>query len=482
MKKDFEKYIAANEVRAIDTLGKLVSIRSVKEDPVTTGTGEVFPFGKGVQDAFSCFLSEAEEFGFVTENIDNYGGHIDFGSGEETVGIVGHLDVVPEGGEWDFEPFSGEVKDGFILGRGTTDDKGPLTAALFAMKSLKDAGYEPDRRIRMIIGLDEETDWSGMEYYLDRVKAPDFGITPDSDFPVIYAEKGMMVFEIAKMIGNQDKNGLTLRKMSGSQAFNIVPENGRALVNHPDRKYYDRIEETAEAYKKETGREVKIRRAGASLEITAAGRAAHGSAPERGINAVSILFDFLGRLCFADEKLNEFIDFYNKKIGFTTDGSGLGVACSDERSGALTLNTGVVRFDGNVLSVSCDVRFPVTFNKEELYEKLMPFVDEYQVGVVKGRSERPLYFDPEGRFIQMLMNVYRENTGDLETAPIATGGATYAKACPNVAAFGGLFPGDPNCMHQKNEKLSVERFCQMIRIYTDVIYRMSSSSFVFDGD
>ena len=170
------------------------------------------------------------EMGFAVKNVDNYGGHIDFpGSGDKIMGILGHLDVVPAGDGWQHEPYGGEIEEGRLYGRGTSDDKGPVIACLFAMKALKEAGYQPKATIRLILGLDEETHWKGMEYYFARERKPDWGFTPDADFPLINGEKGMLVFDLAKKFARTSGEGLVLRSLSGGIAPNSVPDSCRAV-------------------------------------------------------------------------------------------------------------------------------------------------------------------------------------------------------------------------------------------------------------
>ena len=178
---DLTYWIEQNKGHALDALKELVRIQSDAGDPVHTSSGEIYPFGQGVQDAFAYMLSKGEEYGFSVQNVDGYGGHIQWTAGPaaETVGILGHLDVVPAQDGWSFDPYGGEETGGdgpegaFLQGRGTTDDKGPLLAAFYAMKALKDAGYEPRRRIRLILGLDEETGMTGMRHYLEQEGPPE---------------------------------------------------------------------------------------------------------------------------------------------------------------------------------------------------------------------------------------------------------------------------------------------------------------------
>lgn len=198
--------IEENKEDMLRMLQELIAIKSVAEE-----AGGEKPFGEGVQQAFSYVLEKAEEEGFLTKNVDNYGGHVELrGSGEKVMGIVGHLDVVPEGTGWEVPPYSGEIRDGKIYGRGTMDDKGPVVASFYAMKAVKECGAPLKDTVRLILGLDEETNWEGMEYYLSKEASPDYGFTPDGDFPAIHGEKGILVFDLVKKLSKSQGKGLEL--------------------------------------------------------------------------------------------------------------------------------------------------------------------------------------------------------------------------------------------------------------------------------
>lgn len=475
---DFIQKIEENKELQIQCLQDLVSIKSVVSNPVMTKNGEVYPFGKGVQDAFAYTLKLAKDMGFETKNVDNYGGHIDFGYGEETVGILGHLDVVPEGDGWTFEPYSGAVAGDYIYGRGTTDNKGPVIAALFAMKALKDAGYEPEKKIRLILGLDEETNWEGMDYYFSREKKPSYGFTPDAEFPALNGEKGIMNFDFAKKISKSSTGGLELRSLTGGSAANMVPEKARAVVKADDTQIYEQIKSYAAAFREDTGYKLHVKGMGKSLELTTEGISAHGATPEAGKNAISIMMAFLGRLNFANDDINVFIDFYNEYIGFDYNGVNLGCGFSDEPSGKLTLNAGVIHFEKQAVTLTINVRYPVTFTEEQVYDAILPVAGKYNLGVIKGKARAPIYMEPDSPMIQALMGVYQKYTGDTESRPQVIGGGTYARAAENIVAFGAMFPGDPDLMHQKDERLSIDRLMTMTKIYADAIYQLSQKSFV----
>ena len=462
--------IAENEAEMIDSLSQLLTIPSVAVE-----AGGTAPFGQEVQRAFECMMEMGQSAGFETWNADNYGGHIDFpGKERGIVGIVGHLDVVPEGDGWDFEPYGGEVIDGMICGRGTVDDKGPVVASFYAMKALKECGYEPKRTIRLILGLDEETNWDGMDYYLSKVKdVPEFGFTPDGDFPAIHGEKGIIVFDLAKKFAVSGEKGLELSSLSGGTAPNSVPDHARAVLYDSTGTGYEAVKEKVAAFRAEKGCKIKCKGIGKSFEITVQGVSAHGAKPEQGINAISVLMDFLGRLNFTNDDINGFIGFYNDHIGYDLNGERIGCAFQDEPSGKLVFNVGMIEADKKAVKLTVKVRYPVTMDDEAVYDGIMNVVDPYDIGIVKGKHQEPIYIPKDAPLIETMMEIYRKHTGDLESEPLVIGGGTYARALKNVVAFGARFPEEPELGHQKNECISIESMRKLTRIYAETIYRLS---------
>ncbi|MDO4868721.1 MAG: dipeptidase PepV [Bacillota bacterium] len=462
--------IEENKAEMISSLSQLIAIPSVATDEKGFR-----PFGEHVQNAYSRMLDMAQGDGFSVYNADNYGGHIDFpGKGEGIAGIVGHLDVVPEGDGWDFEPYGGAVIDGFVCGRGTVDDKGPVIASYYAMKALKECGFEPDKTIRLILGLDEETNWDGMKYYLSQVPdLPDCGFTPDGDFPVIHAEKGILVFDLVKKLPASRGKGLELSSIKGGTAANSVPDYARAVVNDTAGSGYALIKEMVANARTEKGWKINCKGVGKSFEISVKGVSAHGAHPERGENAISILMDFLSRLNFLNDGAADFIEFYNKRIGYDLKGANIGCEMHDELSGDLVFNVGMIDVDRNTARLTINVRYPVTCEGEQVYDRLLPVLSEYDIGVVKGKHQLPLYEDAESDLITTLMDIYRKHTGDLESRPLVIGGGTYARAMDNIVAFGARFPGQKELGHQKNECISIDDLMKLTRIYAEAAYELS---------
>lgn len=464
--------VEENKEEMLQTLQELIRIRSVVEP----AEGDK-PFGAGVQAAYDYMLKKSEEAGFEVTNVDNYGGHADLpGTSRRVMGIVGHLDVVPEGNGWDDEPYSGKIEDGYLYGRGTTDDKGPVVAAFYAMKALKECGIPMKDTVRLIYGLDEETDWIGMEHYLAHVEAPDYGFTPDGDFPAIHGEMGILVFDLVKKLAPSTSKGLELRSVTGGSAPNMVADSARAVVRDTSGGGYDALRAKVAAFREEKQMKINCKGVGKSFEITTEGIAAHGASPEKGLNAISVMMEFLGQLDFVNEEASVFVDFFNSHIGYELDGESLGCGFSDEPSGKLILNVGMIHVDAEAASLTVNVRYPVTMEAETVYEGIVKQLDSYNFGIVKGKAEEPIFIPKEDPMIETLMDIYKRQTGDVDSEPLVIGGGTYARAMDGIIAFGAKFPDEPDLMHQKNERISIDSLMKMTRIYAESIYRLAAES------
>lgn len=481
--------IEKNWDEEIACLGGMVAFPSINAPAVTEDEGRPeekrMPFGREVQGVFSYVLDKGREMGLDVENIDNYGGHLEWpgfeldekgeicGTAVETMGIIGHLDVVPAGEGWETDPFTLVREDGMLKGRGTQDDKGPVTAALYAIKALKDMGLTPRKNVRLILGLDEETNWDGLTRYLEKTDAPDFGFSPDGDFPVIYGEKGILTCGLAKKFSPGQDEGLQLRSITGGSAANMVAGSCRAILLAKDREEYRPIAARAASLREQGGVMISTRSAGKSLEVTVQGKPAHGAAPWNGVNAIAQMMAFLGEFNFSNDSVNEFLEFYNRCIGSETDGSSLGCSLTDEESGGTIVNVGLIEMDTKSAEITLCIRYPVTCRAEDIYTPMAAAAGRYDVGIVKKSDQLPLFLSRDNPMIKTMVSIYREHTGDEETEPLLIAGGTYARAFDNMVAFGGLFPGTPDRMHQAGEQLPEEDLKKMTLIYADAIYRLA---------
>ncbi|MDN5331737.1 MAG: succinyl-diaminopimelate desuccinylase [Tepidanaerobacteraceae bacterium] len=462
---DIEKAIELNEEPLIKSVCEIIKIRSVEDEPL-----EGKPFGEGVAHALDYALNLARSFGFRTRNLDNYVGWAEWGEGDEMVGILVHLDVVPEGSGWTYPPYGGEIHDGKIYGRGASDNKGPAMTALYALKTLKDAGVKFNRRVRVIFGTNEESGMRCIKYYLEHDEEPTMAFSPDAEYPIINGEKGILTFSLTCDFDDNEKakEGVTLISLRGGHRPNMVPDYAEAVLKG-DAVY---IEERFREFKERTGYDLELSKVDGTFAIKSHGVSAHGSIPHKGKNAVMQLIAFLSELDLVNERQGQFISFLNNKIGLDTTGKGLGVDFSDDISGMLTFNVGVIRMDGKSGEVVINIRYPIKYKGEDVISKIR----ENLIDIVRMEkiSDNPPHYVPEdSAIVRSLKSAYEKVTGE-KAYCFSIGGGTYARMFKNAVAFGPGFPGKPEVAHEKDEYIEIEDLLKNLRIYTNVLLELVS--------
>lgn len=443
---DTNKYID----ELIKTTQELIRIPSVKEPPA----GEGRPFGEPIARALEFSLAKGRELGFKTENFSGYAGHIEFGQGPETIGILCHLDVVPAGEGWSVEPYGGEIIDDKIYGRGTIDNKGPAVAALYALAALKDSGWQPQRRVRIILGTDEESGWGCMEHYMKVADKPELGFAPDAEFPVINSEKGILMVELSGKL--QSPPGITLKALRGGNRPNMVPDRCNVRLQGVQ-------EGQISSLATKVGAHLDVRKDEDGISLVFKGVSAHGSMPETGDNAVSYALAMLHQLGFEQG----IIGFLFDKIGFSHDGRGLNIEVKDTLSGPLTANMGVIGMEEDTVKVILDIRYPVSYREEQILAGISAILPD-DVTMVSRGGKAPLHVDADSELIKILQWVYEKHTGE-DAKLISIGGGTYARALENAVAFGPVFPGQPELAHQQDEFISTAHLQKLMEIYADAI-------------
>ena len=463
---NFIKLVENYKEDIIKSTQDIIAIKSVEEERKPN-----MPFGEGPYKALEFALNLAQEMGFETKNLDGYAGHADLGEGDETVGILVHLDVVPEGKGWTYPPYGGEIHDGKIYGRGTADDKGPAIACMYAMKALKESGVKLNKKIRIIFGTNEETGWGCMKHYFANEKAPDMAFTPDADFPVIHGEKGIIIFDLLKKLSSNSCNGIVLKSIKGGNAPNMVPDHCEIVLEVED---ISLIEEKLNKFVEDTNYPLSMENDGVNIKIIAKGISAHGSTPEKGENAISYLMAFLGELLTGSCDICEFINMYNEKIGFKHYGEGIGCGFKDDVSGKLNFNPGVIKGSEEEIKLTINVRYPIKSSAKEVYDGIREDLKDTGIELIEGDSDtKPLYVPKDNLLVEKLMKVYREQTGDVDSEPITIGGGTYARAMENAVAFGPAFPGQMDVAHQKDEFISIEHLMKITKIYAGALYELA---------
>ncbi len=445
---------------------ELIKIKSVEAKP-----GEGMPFGQGVADALEKSLNIANALGLNSKNIDGYAGHVEIGEGEEIMGILCHLDIVPEGSDWTYPPYNAEIHENKIYGRGAIDNKGPAVSALFALKAVKEAGVKLNKRVRLILGTDEESGWDGLEYYLKKETAPDFSFSPDASYPVIFAEKGILTFKVKMNFDKMDEdNKFKITAIKGGNAPNMVPDRCEAFIKYND---YEELEMKLQNYTINNDCNIELVREDDSAIIRAIGVSAHGSTPEEGVNAISHLLVFLHSLDLVQGPIGNFLDHFAKLIGTEYYGESIGCELSDDISGRLIFNVGTIDLNREYGEITVNIRYPVTMDKEDVFKGLRKAIKGTGFELVEGEHMPPLYVPRDDQLVQDLMKVYKEITGD-DSKPIAIGGGTYARAVKRAVAFGPLFPGEKELAHQKDEYIEIDDLLKNTKIYAQTIIRLCS--------
>ncbi len=424
----------------IKSIQKLISFPSVYDERTIRLDGA--PFGKANADCLDEFLSLASSMGFATKNYDGYAGEVVFGEGEPFA-ILAHLDVVPAGDGWRYPPFGGVIDNGNLYGRGTMDDKGPAVICLYALKALKDEGVIPQRQFKLIVGCNEETGWRCMEHYQKVALLPEEGFTPDADFPVIYAEKGILHLRLHFPLPSAP-----FTTFSGGTASNMVCDHAQAKLKFP----LPMPENNGVLDGDVTTFESPVAGVTLALEngiLTARGVSAHGSQPSRGANAFQALLAYFARQDEACKRI------YNLLF---QDGFGFGNM--QDETGRLTTSPNVVNYQDSELLLTVDFRIPATHEASEVTDKITAMGVKYEVL----HEQKPLFNEKDGKLIQTLSTVYQRVTGK-ESSPIAIGGGTYARVLKRGCAFGPQEDDEEVTIHQPNEYISLAKIARLAEIY-----------------
>jgi len=455
------------------TVAESVRIASVKAE-----ARPGMPFGEGVHRALEHALAVGERLGFEVGQLDGYAGWIDYGQGEELIGVLSHVDVVPVGKEsdWNHPPFGAEIANGVMYGRGTADDKGPLFSSLYGLKAMRDAGLRTSKRIRFVLGTDEESGWGGIKRYLETEEVPSRGFSPDGMFTVVNREKGGNVFRWVGSDASRAATGVRLCALHGGTAPNNVPDEASARLCGTAAAH-ERIRAAIVAATDERPNasfEMDLENDGDTVVIHSKGRSAHAMCPEKGINAVAELLRLLSKLDLEDDGATRFASLLDRRIGFDTTGELLGMAWSDEASGALTVNLGQIAVTANEAVAVLDIRSPVSFPCCDVLQQMQTVLGEEETDLdleVQKQSE-PLYVPDEDPLIQTLSRVYTRVTGR-EAILHAIGGGTYARAIRDCVCFGAVYPGDEITVHRPNERASIEQMILNAKVYGHALYELA---------
>lgn len=454
---ELTNYVLRRKDEMIKCLQENLRIPSVQEDASVDA-----PYGASVKESLMHILNTANMLGFKTCNVDNHLGWCEYGNGEEMIAVLGHLDVVPAGDGWTCDPFGGEIFDGKIWSRGTTDDKGPTIAALYALAALRDSGLPLTRRIRLLFGCNEETGSADVKYYVNHGgEIPVMGFTPDGEYPVINGEKGIINATYSHTY--QQAGDFKLLSIHGGTAPNVVPAAASAEIACSA--------EMAEKICQSRAHKVSFKKTDYGLCVEADGVSAHGSTPGEGENAIGRLLQTLDTLPF-DDTLSAAIHFLATRLGMETDGASAGIALQDDVSGYLTLNFGTLHADSEKMTLKINYRYPVTKGYEDCAPILNNLFADAGFTLDAEVHKNKLYIPEDSELVSTLLKVYRQQTG-LDGKAKCIGGGTYAKMLPNTLAFGPIFPGDEVREHKPDEYIEIDNLVKNAQIIAAAMYEMA---------
>lgn len=449
-------WLDQNQQNLLDDTVRMLQIPSLEGEPAPNA-----PFGPENRKALDLALSLSESYGFKTHDVEGYIGWAEVGQGEKMILSLGHLDVVPVGPGWKHEPFGAEIDGGYIFARGAVDDKGPTMASFYAIRAL--AACVPDLkvRIRQAFGCNEESGFKCIDRYVETEEIPWLGVAPDSGWPLYHGEKGIATFLVNVPA---TAHGVEFIELNGGQRPNIVVDSCSAKVKFTDEARRFAESKLADAWDRNVSCSWEP---GNILGLFATGKAAHGSTPFLGDSAVTRMIRYVRDL--APVEAEEYFD----DLLFLThpSGVGLGIHGSDEPSRDLTCNIGIVDTKDGKITFTVNVRYPVTWKNNEIWDKLAAFTSAKGWTTDELRDSPGLYFPLDHPLVKTVVDVYEAETGERK-APGVMGGGTYARAIPNTVSIGTGWAGDGPA-HETDEKLKVEHLFKMARIYAHIFYKLS---------
>lgn len=446
------RYLDSRKEDIVRDVCEFVKIESVSDNPVK------------VNEALEYILSLARSFGFKANALLNgQVGVIEIGAGDEVLGILSHVDVVGPGdiARWISKPFEPVVRKGNIFGRGTLDDKGATIACLYAMKAVCELAVPLTKKVQLILGTQEEVEWSDMNAYVRECPLPDYGFTPDGEFPMCNIEKGAMDIILSFPLQEPSDipvKGKYLTFLDAGTASNVVPGTC-----------------TAEIIEYQNGREERT-------VIKVQGKAVHSCQPEKGENAIFKMAEQLGTMELSENMLYSLLKMINEKLG-DVYGKGLGLYSDSEYYGNEFVHRNVFSptlfkvKEGKAI-ITVNVRFPYGADESQILKVLQEIARSYGGDGRLDGFLPAVYVSKDKPFIKALTDAYEEMSGRKNEFVLAYGGS-YAKAMPNIVSWGPIFPGEEDTCHEENEYISINSLMDNAKIFASAISRivLSEKSF-----
>jgi len=459
LRRDIEEFVAANESGIFADIARLVAINS-ENAPARPG----MPFGEGPARALDAALDIARGMGLDTVNCEGMIGYAQLGEGgrdfKDYIATITHLDVVPAGDGWDADPFTMRERDGWILGRGVMDDKGPSVLCLYALKYLKEKNVPLRYPVRALLGVNEELGMGDVEYYLANFPAPLFCFSPDANFPLCNGEKGIYHGRIISNVPMQN-----VIDIKGGLAANAIPDRAEARVRAQKLESRGRVTATDEG--------------GGVWHLCATGIGGHASMPAGTINAIGELVDYIIDNGVAGGDEEKFLRFLSH-IHHAPDGSEAGIAASDGIFDPLTVVCGVIGVEDGRMFQTIDSRYPTNMSGQKIAGILRSLAQGCAEITVE-RDTEPFYMPTDKPEVQVCINAYNDVTGE-NAKPYTIGGGTYARDFPNAVSFGPEHPERPapdfaGSIHGVDEAACKEWFLEALKVYILALIELEKLEF-----
>ncbi|MDR0396449.1 MAG: Sapep family Mn(2+)-dependent dipeptidase [Oscillospiraceae bacterium] len=410
-------WLKARRADIVADISRLVSIRSVADynDPP-------YPMGSGCKRVLDEALRLGEERGFIARNYEEYCGSLCLKDEGPFIGFWGHLDVVPEGADWEIaKPYEPIERDGFLVGRGVADNKGPTVGTMYVIRCLNELGVPLKHNLKLFLGIDEEHGMKDAEYYASHYESPDFTLVADSGYPVSYGEKGIISVDL----WSEGRLSDTVVSIAGGVASNVVPAEASCVLK--------RVPSVEQAIAK-LPQSISAVNDGDTVILTAHGTAAHSAGPDKGVNAIWLIMRALVDT-HALSPEDEAILAFPARVNDTTDGKGVGIDASDEMSGALTCSGTMAALKDGRVKLHLNIRYPVTADGADLTRRIAAYALANRFALDNATDSKPAYYPRESPVVDALTAVYNDIAGK-DSKPFVMSGGTYARKIPRAVGYG----------------------------------------------
>ncbi|MEW6989524.1 dipeptidase [Colwelliaceae bacterium 6441] len=468
------KYAVENYQQAmVDSLAELVKYNTVAVDGVkSTDNPEHIAFKKELKKQALQLGLEYSDKGYIVI--------ISLGESKERVGIITHGDIQPVNPKkWAKSPFQLDTttEPGKLIARGTEDDKGPISTALYAMKAIKDKNIKLNKRLELYIYMAEESDWGPLEEYVKHNVLPQTNITIDAEYPVVTAEKGYGTLKIAFNKHNKTPTlDAYISHFEGGYFGSQIPEDAKAIIENADINLLQALMTKAQSY---SGVSFDLTLKDKQLIITALGKSAHSSKPQEGVNAIPYLADLLSDMRWSNNGAGTLVNFINDNIGLGLEGKKFGkIAYADNFMGPMTVSPTVIKQNKSNIELNINIRRPKGKSAQQLRNEINHAIASWKLKNMADITELDHYIgDPfvqgDAPHISTLLSVFSHFTGNKNAKPIAIGGGTNSRLFPNAVAFGPSMPGAEYTGHSEHEFITMKQFVLNLKMYTAVMIELA---------